>query len=61
MKVIYDPELQGRKLTDEELKMLENLVPDSTTFSVDDPELTETLVNRMKKNDKKAAPLAAVQ
>ena len=61
MKVVFDPEIQGRDLSDSEIQRIKNLVPDCTTFSIDEPELTETLVQRMKKDSKKGASLAAVQ
>ena len=52
MLIKYDPEVQGKRLTEEERKMIRDLVPDCTTFTEDDPELTEELVEKMKKSAK---------
>ena len=50
MIVTYDPEVQGRKLSENELKRLVELKPEHTSFSMDEPELTEELVRRMKQS-----------
>ncbi len=48
MVVMYNPEVQGDTLTEQEVQFLTNLQPNCTTFSDDDPELTEELVRRMR-------------
>lgn len=50
MMVTYDPNKQGRTLSENELKKLIELKPGHTSFSADDPELTEQLAERMKKS-----------
>ena len=49
MKEKYDPETQGKTLSDEEINALNKLNPDFSAYSLDEPELTEDLVKRMKK------------
>ena len=56
MIVTYDPEVQGRKLSENELKRLMELKPEHTSFSIDEPELTEELVKRMKRSSHKQRP-----
>ncbi len=48
MVVTYDPEKQGRELSGEEIKYLQQLRTDVSSFSTDDPELTDALAERMK-------------
>lgn len=48
MKITYDPEIQGRELSETEIKRLIALKPAQNSFSVDEPELTDELIQRMK-------------
>ncbi len=53
MIVRYDPETQGKELKEEEIDKLLRIKPGSPSFSFDEPELTEDLVNRMKQDKKR--------
>ena len=59
MIVTYDPDKQGRMLSEDELKKLIELKPECTSFSTDEPELTEQLVERMKKSGVDKSPASA--
>ena len=48
MLVTYDPKVQGSKLTEEEIERIFKLNPEFTSFSNDEPELTEELLQRMR-------------
>ena len=50
MIVRYDPEKQGKELTEEEIDKLLRIKPGSPSFSFDEPELTEDLAQRMKQD-----------
>jgi hypothetical protein len=52
MLITYDPKTQGSSIFEDELKMFRDLKPDCTEFTPDDPELTEELVQKIKKNAK---------
>ncbi len=52
MLITYDPEVQGRNLSEKELEYLQNLKPDCTSFSLDSPVLTKEYVNKIKKAPK---------
>ncbi len=51
----YDPKVKGRILSKEEIDNLKRIKPQFSSFTVDEPELTDELVKRMKnsKNVKK--------
>ena len=48
MIVTYDPKTQGRELSKEEIQHLKDLKPHFTAFDVDNPELTDELIRRIK-------------
>ncbi len=48
MLISYDPDIQGKTLSEQELQYLRDLDPTQASHSSDDPELTEELVQRMK-------------
>ena len=52
MIITYDPKVEGSKLSEEELIKLRELNPDCNTFTSDDPELTDELVEKMKNSAK---------
>ena len=49
MVMRYDPETQGRSLSDEELEKLKRIEPKPPSGSLDEPELTEDLVRRIRR------------
>ena len=53
MLVTYDPKVQGNKLTEEEIERISELNPEFTSFSVDEPELTDELLQRMRSGSAK--------
>ena len=60
MVVKYDPDVQGRELSNDDINRLTQLKPDFSSFSLDEPELTEDLVKRMKDaKKKKEQPITA--
>ena len=59
MNIVYDPDVQGRELSKEEIKRLVALKPGHTSFSADEPELSDELVRRMKSSQKR--PLSALR
>ena len=52
MLITYDPKIQGDKLTSEEIKRLSELNPKFVSFTTDEPELTEELLQKMRISSK---------
>lgn len=50
MIVTYDPNKDGKNLTQKELQRLKELDPHCDSFKIDDPELTEELAQKIKDN-----------
>ena len=50
MIVTYDTETQGRELSESEIRQLKDLDTKCVSFSDDEPELTEELINRMRQS-----------
>ncbi len=51
MLVTYDPAVQGAEFSEKESKTLARLKdkPEFTSFSADEPELTDSLIQRMRR------------
>lgn len=59
MNIVYDPDVQEKELSEEEIKRIVALKPVHTSFSADEPELSDKLVQRMKSSEKET--LATMQ
>ncbi len=48
MIISYDPNIDGRELSSEEIQQLTSIKPNFQDFSLDEPEFTEELAMRVK-------------